>query len=108
MLKVFSFILVLGFISHVHAETPDKCSATALEAAQAIAKINNVKGGAMLPVVVSHVEKTQGSEECAASSIYSIGHTENDIAFTYKVEVCDASSLGGNACDIVSVKTPQQ
>ena len=108
MLKATSLIVVLGFIGNVHAGTADKCAATALQAAKAIAQINNVKGGAMLPAVVSNIEKIQVSEQCSDSAIYSVSASENETAFSYKIEVCDASSLGGNTCDIVSVKTPQQ
>ncbi|HEY8271685.1 MAG TPA: hypothetical protein VIG33_12415 [Pseudobdellovibrionaceae bacterium] len=110
MRKIFSIILLTSTLSSATFASDlfaHQCAHKAVQAALAIAKINGVKGGLMLPSKVLKTKLLAASEDYLSVAMFYVGNKKGDASFSYKVEIGDASELGGSSCEVMAVFIPQ-
>ena len=99
---LFSIGILITSASYAEERASDKCGSMALEAALAIAKINNAR----VDLKVLKIDPGSCSEEYTSVSDFRVGSNEDDIYFSYRVEI-GTSSFGGNPCEVITVDTPK-
>ncbi|MGZ3743675.1 MAG: hypothetical protein ACXWRA_07475 [Pseudobdellovibrionaceae bacterium] len=108
MTKLSSLMIFIAAMnSTLVLAQPQNCEQKAIAAAKALANLNNVKNSSLIPKKVLRSHEIAFGEDYSSIVTYSVGSDSKAHSLTYAVVIGDASEVGGNACEVISISAPQ-